>query len=144
MSTPWAQSATLTSSSQFSTPIQLDPLAKMTVVQITITSSGGLSGLLPAGAVAAFSVQASVDTPAFSAAGGIQPTPQPLFSAVGGSSGLFTINSTGSSFQGLSSVDGSAMFVLLQPIAALRLASSAAGSSLATVITLRALQSPAA
>lgn len=136
MSTPWAQSATLTSSSQNSQAIALDPLAKMTAVQVTVTGTSSA-------AISSFFVQASLDTPAFSPAGGIQPQPQPLWSVVG-STGAFTFSS-GVGTGLLNAFDASAMFVLLQPIASLRLTSSAAGGVQATAtVQMRVLQSPAA
>jgi hypothetical protein len=142
MSTPWAQSCVLTSTSQFSNPIALDPLSKMTSVQLTVSSSGGLSGLAPVGAVATFSVQASLDTPAWATNIATPQPSSPSWGVVGSSA--YTIVSSGATFTNLSAVDGSATFVLLQPIGGLRLASTGAGSSIATVITLKALQSPTA
>ena len=136
MSTPWAQTTILSSGIQSSIPIALDPLAKMTAVQLTFSSTG----------VGAVFVQATLDTPAFSASGGIQPQPQPIWSAIGSSNGFVSATSTssGSGGQVATPFDNSAMFVLLQPVAGLRLSSSAAGAMSVGTVNLRALQSPAA
>ena len=128
MSTPWAQTTVLSTAALTSPPIALDPLAKMTAVQISASSS----------AIAiAFLVQATLDTPAFSASGGIQP--QPIWSAIGpGSSGGIIPSSAGAL-----NFDNTLMFVALQPVAGLRISSSTALGAGQTV-TVRALQSPAA
>src|SRR5712692_6199100 len=147
MSTPWAQTTLLSSAAILSTPIALDPLAKMTVVQLTFSST--------AVSQADVFVQATLDTTAFSASGGIQPQPQPIWSAVGSSVGFVSVasTSTGSGIPAAGTglnADNSVMFVLLQPVAGLRLT---AGSSISIpssaplasgTVTLRALQSPAA
>jgi hypothetical protein len=136
MSTPWAQSATLTSTSQFSTPIALDPLSKMTAVQVSVTGTSSA-------ALSTFYVQATLDTPAYgSAVSTPLPQPQPIWGQIGSS--IYTFSS-GVGITNLAALDGSATFVLLQPVAGLRLASSAAGGVLATAtVVLRALQSPSA
>ncbi|SRR5258706_7796007 len=147
MSTPWAQTTVLSSAAISSTPIALDPLAKMTTVQVTFASSG-------VNAADVF-IQATLDTPAFSASGGIQPQPQPLWSTIGSSVGYVSVTSTstGSGIPAAGTAlnsDNSVMLVLLQPIAGLRLTG---GSSISVpssspittgTVTLRALQSPAA
>lgn len=130
MSTPWAQGVVLTSTGTTSPSIALDPLSKMTVVQV----SAGSSSL-----VGTAWVQATLDTPAWGAATATpQPSPQPIWSVVGSSIGY-----TSSDNGGLSTFDNTAMFVLLQPISGLRLNSSAAIAS-GNTFTLRALQSPSA
>jgi len=138
MSTPWAQTTVLSSGIQNSVPIALDPLAKMTAVQLTFSSTG----------VGAIFVQATLDTPAFQSggAGGVLPQPQPLWSTVGSSNGFISATSTSSGSGGtvVAPFDNSAMFVLLQPVAGLRLSSSAVGAMSVGTVTVRALQSPAA
>jgi hypothetical protein len=133
MSTPWAQSATLSSAALVSNAIALDPLAKMTAVQLSVTGTSSA-------AISNFFVQATLDTPAFSPAGGILPQPQPIWSVVGPSSVAFTFSSGVGG--GLTAFDNTTMFVLLQPVAGLRLISSAAINN--ATVQLRALQSPAA
>lgn len=145
MSTPWAQTTVLSTAQGAgvgSTPIALDPLAKMTTVQVTLSSVS---------VSATFYVQATLDGNGAWGSGGVstlQPTPQPLWGIVGGSSvgGIFQSSAaTSSGAYGLNTFDGSATFVLLQPVAGLRLISS--GSSAITSggsVILRALQSPAA
>lgn len=142
MSTPWAQTAVLTSSSQFSAGIGLDPLAKMTAVQVTFSATPPSSTSFLA------YVQATLDTPVFASggAGGVLPQPQPIWSLVGSSVYSIVGSSVGAlTFNNLATFDNSAMFVLLQPVAGLRLASSAAGGvGSGNTVTLRALQSPTA
>lgn len=142
MSTPWPQSVTLTSTSQFSAPISLDPLAKMTAVELTVASPSSA-----ASTATTFYVQATLDTPAYNSANSTPlPSPQPLWSQIGSSvysivvSSLSVVTNTN-----LSTFDNSAAFGLLQPVAGLRLGSTAAGGVPAgTTVTLRALQSPTA
>lgn len=130
MSTTWAQTVQLTSSSTVTNPLALDPLSKSTTVQI----SAGSSSL-----VGTAWVQATLDTQTFgSAVATGQPVPSPVWSVVGSSIGYVSSDNGG-----LSTFDNTAVFVLLQPIAGLRLNSSVAIAS-GNTFTLKALQSPTA
>ena len=131
MSTPWAQTTILSTAALTSPPIALDPLAKMTAVQLTFSSSAQAASIV---------VQATLDTPAFSASGGIQPQPQPIWSQIGPNSSTQLLPT---SSNGLVNADNTLMFVALQPLAGLRISSSTALAAGQTV-TVRALQSPAA
>lgn len=141
MSTPWAQGISWTSSaSQFSTPIALDPLSKMTAVQVSIS--------VPSTGTCIFYVQATLDGNGAWGSGtpSLQPTPQPVWGQVGSSIYEYESSAATSSNAvntNLNALDQSATFVLLQPVAGLRLASSAAGAATGTIL-LRALQSPTA
>jgi len=133
MSTPWAQTTVLSTAALTSTPIALDPLAKMTAVQISFSSSAQTASIV---------VQATLDTPAFQSggAGGVLPQPQPIWSQIGPNSSTQLLPT---SSNGLVNIDNTLMFVALQPLAGLRISSSTALGAGQTV-TLRALQSPAA
>jgi hypothetical protein len=128
MSTPWAQTTVLSTgvTAGGSTPIALDPLSKMTAIQITAPSTAGFTGSV--------FIQGTLDTPSFASggAGGAIPS-SPSWSAVS-STPLSSASQLG---------DGTfPMLTLLQPVAGLRLfASSGAGSA---ALTLHALQSPSA
>lgn len=148
MSQSTAQTVQLTSSSQFSPALALDPLSKMTAVQISLaTPPSSATGLT----VNAY-IQMTNDTVTFgSAVAQGFPQPAPVWSQVGSSvyqiitSSLSagTINSSQNT--GYNTFDNAAMFVILQNIGGLRLASSAVGAIIGSaVITLKALQSPTA
>lgn len=132
MSTTWAQSTSLSSAATAGTaspPIGLDPLAKMTAVQLT--AGGAIATTGTGGTVL---VQATLDGNgawASGGAGGLQPSPQPLWGTVATLSSATQL-----------AADNSYSFTLLQPVAGLRLL--VGGIAVGTAVTMRALQSPSA